>query len=78
MTAHYVVDIQKDDAHWGRLHIEHPRAEAALTELLQALRAQGYTCRPQVAVGERRLVESSPAGVTLLFREPVLQPLSDH
>ncbi|MBH2017522.1 MAG: cytoplasmic protein [Burkholderiales bacterium] len=77
MHAQYRIDILKDGALWGALHIDHPQSEAALHEMLAVLRGQGYTCRVMQASGERRLLESTPAGVSLLFREPIFQARAD-
>ncbi len=77
MHAHHRIDIFKDGALWGALHIDHPQSDAALSEMLGLLRTQGYTCRVMQASGERRLLESTPAGVSLLFREPIFQARDD-
>jgi len=75
MTSHYRLDIRKDGALWGTLHLEHPNAELALADFTRLLDAHGLSHQVMQAVGERRLLESTPQGVNLLFREAVYQPL---
>ena len=77
MSTQYRVDIACEGRLWSSMHIEHPWAKEALRDLLGVLRAQSrYSLSVHVAHGERRIGDSSPAGVRVIAREPLYEPLS--
>jgi hypothetical protein len=79
MNTPYRIDIAREGRLWGQLHIDHPWGDEALRDLLNTLKAHGgYELSVHVAKAERRIIESSPAGVRVLGREPLFEPMPAH
>lgn len=72
----YRLIIRRHDRLLGHFETSAPWAREALDDVLQRLPAiEGYRVEMQVSRGERRLLESSPAGLRLLSVEALFEPL---
>ncbi|AGI24724.1 hypothetical protein H681_14270 [Pseudomonas sp. ATCC 13867] len=72
----YRLTIQRHGQLLGHFDSDLPWARDAVRAIADALGGQGFVLELQVADGERRLLESSPAGIKLLASEPLYRPMA--
>lgn len=64
------VIIHLHSAYWCQVDVEHASAGAVLADITRRFpEAEGYSLQVQHKTGERRLLESTPAGIRLLYAE---------
>lgn len=72
----YRLTIQHHGRLLGHFESDVPWAREAVRAIAGCLGELGYDLELQVAEGERRLLESSPAGIKLLASEPLFRPVA--
>lgn len=66
----YRLQIWQNDRLWGRFESEGPQAKLAIQEMCHRLPAgEGFEYKLFIAHDEKRIIESSPAGIRLLAAE---------
>ncbi len=71
---HLRVTVHLHQAYWCQFDIEHAAAEHALADVVRRFpEGEGYTLDIQRKMGERRLLESTPDGIRLLYAQPMFE-----
>jgi hypothetical protein len=74
---HFRVTVHLHRAYWCQVDIEHAAAEHALADVIRRFpEGEGYTLDIQRKTGERRLLESTPDGIRLLYAQGMFERLS--
>ncbi|MBD9676091.1 cytoplasmic protein [Pseudomonas sp. PDM18] len=71
----YRLTIQRHGQLLGHFDSDLPWARDAVRAIAESLGGQGFDLVLQVADSERRLLESSPAGIKVLASEPLFRPM---
>ncbi|MGE9763040.1 cytoplasmic protein [Pseudomonas sp. PDM20] len=71
----YRLTIQRHGQLLGHFDSDLPWARDAVRAIAESLGGQDFNLELQVADSERRLLESSPAGVKVLASEPLFRPV---
>ncbi|MDF3867823.1 cytoplasmic protein [Pseudomonas denitrificans (nom. rej.)] len=71
----YRLIIQRHGQLLGHFDSDLPWARDAARAIAVSLGGQGFELELQVADGERRLLESSPAGIKVLASEPLFRSM---
>jgi len=74
----YRLIIQRHGQLLGHFDSDLPWAKDAVRHIAACLGELGYGLELQVADSERRLLESSPAGIKVLASEPLYRPADLH
>ncbi|MDU4253161.1 cytoplasmic protein [Pseudomonas sp.] len=72
----YRLTIQRHGQLLGHFDSDLPWARDAVRAIAEGLGGQDFDLELQVADSERRLLESSPAGIRVLASEPLYRPLA--
>ncbi|WP_447750244.1 cytoplasmic protein [Pseudomonas nicosulfuronedens] len=72
----YRLIIQRHGQLLGHFDSDLPWARDAVRAIAESLGAQEFDLELQVADSERRLLESSPAGIKVLASEPLYRPMA--
>ena len=72
----YRLIIQRHGQLLGHFDSDLPWARDAVRAIVDALDGHGFDLELQGADSERRLLESSPAGIKVLASEPLYRPLA--
>jgi hypothetical protein len=66
------VTVHLNQTYWCQIDIEHAAAEMALADVVRRFpEGEGYSVEVQRKTGERRLLESTPEGIRLLYAQGV-------
>ncbi|WP_448681537.1 cytoplasmic protein [Pseudomonas nicosulfuronedens] len=71
----YRLIIQRHGQLLGHFDSDLPWAREAVRAIAESLDGQDFDLELQVADSERRLLESSPAGIKVLASEPLFRPM---
>lgn len=72
----YRVVVRKDKKHWCCIDIEHLNAGGVLADVAGRFSPEhGFDISVMKRIGEKRLLEASPAGMKVLAADPIFQ---DH
>ncbi len=71
----YRLTIQRHGQLLGHFDSDLPWAREAVRAIAESLDGQDFDLELQVADSERRLLESSPAGIKVLASEPLFRPM---
>ncbi|MBD9629293.1 cytoplasmic protein [Pseudomonas sp. T] len=74
----YRLTIQRHGQLLGHFDSDLPWARDAVRAIAESLGGQDFDLELQVADSERRLLESSPAGIKVLASEPLFRPVPLH
>lgn len=74
----YRLTIQRHGQLLGHFDADLPWARDAVRAIAESLGGQDFDLELQVADSERRLLESSPAGIKVLASEPLFRPVPLH
>ncbi|MBD9516866.1 cytoplasmic protein [Pseudomonas sp. PDM22] len=74
----YRLTIQRHGQLLGHFDSDLPWARDAVRAIAESLGGQDFDLELQVADSERRLLESSPAGIKVLASEPLFRPAPLH
>ncbi|MBD9500842.1 cytoplasmic protein [Pseudomonas sp. BGr12] len=74
----YRLIIQRHGQLLGHFDSDLPWARDAVRAIAESLGGQDFDLELQVADSERRLLESSPAGIKVLASEPLFRPVPLH
>ncbi|PJI47802.1 MAG: cytoplasmic protein [Pseudomonas sp.] len=72
----YRLIIQRHGQLLGHFDSDLPWARDAVRAIAESLGGQDFDLELQVADSERRLLESSPAGIKVLASEPLYRPMA--